>query len=76
MSRTRRLILFLTTVPLLLGTLAVYTPADSKGRCNPPCDAWCCNPYCRHACPQFKHGCMFIGCSQTTGDCLYSAPCS
>ena len=85
MSRARKLILILTAVPVLLGALAVFTPATAApqdpnpdwGRCTPPCDAPCCDLDCRHNCPFSKKVkgvgvCIFMGC-ETDGECMYGS---
>lgn len=76
MSRARKLMVVVTAVPLLLGALAVFTPAEAKHIGIPPCDSAACDPYCRHWCPDGKkvggQTCVFAGCVPTTGECTYA----
>ena len=78
MSPVRRLILVVTVMTFLLGVLAAISPVDARRPGEPPCDAWFCDPACRHACSNAKRingqWCVFSGCVPSTGDCTYACP--
>lgn len=78
MKRARKLLFVLAPLSLLLGVLAVATPADAKRPGGPPCDSSVCDPACKHRCPDGKkidhQTCIFAGCVPETGECTYSCP--
>jgi hypothetical protein len=82
MKHARKVLVGLTSTVFVAGLVTIFTPVEAHprpGSVPPPCESAACDPYCSHWCPNAKKQgnatCLFEGCSPTTGDCTYSAPC-